>query len=313
MFSLNSGSNPTVVKTEIDEVLYTEFDYPVMPGTGTALTPELFKQGTLSNAADIYVEFRPSDKFESHLEEEEVDEETIDTGNKTTQNVVNYKKDLPIAKELYDDEQHDLVNNAVTSVGREAKNTRDQKAFDVYGDGFATGTTPDGAYLWSDTHTNLNRDTIDNLSSGAMTPTTLKTLVRMLYVQKNQRGRLGGHNPVALLVSPTDFPKATEYVESELKPDSTDNNLNYFSRIYPGMKVFTSPWLDSTYHSYANINTAHYLVSRNHFLRRKVREGINTSLLHWKYDKKDRWMYKVRYREVSYAGTWEGCVASTGI
>ena len=207
---------------------------------------------------------------------------------------------------------HDLVNRAVASAGRQARNSKDENAMGIYIGGFDTIKTPDGKYLWAADHVNLNGDTIDNLESAVLTPASLETLFRGLLEQKDQRGRLGGHNPVALLVPPILFPDAQEFTKSDLKPNTTDNNLNYVSLIYPGLQVFQSPWVGGTYNSYTNANTAHYLVSQNHWLTRRVREALNTTLVDWQYDDKDRYKYRGRFREVCYAGTWEGTIASTG-
>jgi len=310
--SLNSGANPKVVKTAVDEVLFTEYDYPNQPGTATAETAELFKISGISNAAAIELEYGGASKWTKHAEEEDVEEDSVRTANATTHNVENWKKDLPIPKEFYDDDMHDVVNKSVADMGRKARLARDENALDIYGGGFDDHTTPDAGYLWLATHTNLNGDTISNLETGAFTGDNLEILVRSLYEQKDQSGELGGHDPVALLVPPILFPDAQEICKSELKANVTDNNLNYFSMIYPGLKIFQSAWVGSTYNSYTNAQTAYYLVGRGHAIRRKVREAINTTLVSWEYDKKDRWMYKGRYREVAYAGTWEGAVASNG-
>ena len=310
--SLNSGSNANVVKTSVDEVLFGAYDAPSIPGFATAETPSLFKQSGLDRAAAIELEYAGPGKWNTHAEEEDAEEANVLTGNSTTHNVSNWKQDLSIPKEFYDDDLHEVVNKSVADMGRQAKNTKDENAMGIYVDGFATHTTPDAAYVWSDAHTTLSGVTIDNLSSGAMTPATLETLIRMLVEQKDQRGRLGGHNPAALLVPPILFPDAQEFTKSDLKPNTTDNNLNYVSLIYPGLQVFQSPWVGGTYSSYTNANTAHYLVSTNHSIRRRVRAPLTTTLVDWVYDSKDRYKYRGRFREVCYAATWEGSVASTG-
>jgi hypothetical protein len=207
---------------------------------------------------------------------------------------------------------HEVVNRGVAEMGRQARNSQDDNALDIYVGGFATHTTPDGSYVWADDHTNLNGDTIDNLETGAMSVANLETLMNSLYLQKDQRGRLGGHEPTALLVAPAIFPDTQEITKSSLQANTTDNNLNYFSAIYPGLRVYRSPWISSTYDAYTNANTSYYLVSKNHFIRRRIREALNTVLVPWQYDPKRRYKYRGAFREVAYAATWEGAVASNG-
>lgn len=199
-------------------------------------------------------------------------------------------------------------------MGTRAKTTRDKWAFAIYVGGFSTYTSNDGANIWADSHTALDGSTIDNLSSGALTPATFETLWRQLVEQKSQDGEAGGHVPTAFLVPPVLAPKAHEYLKSELKANTTDNNLNYFSLLYPGLQIFSSIYLGSTHDptGYANAQTAHYLVSQNHSICRWVREGIYTRLVNWETDDYDRWKYKAGFREVCGAVSWEGGVASTG-
>ena len=184
--SLNSGANPNVVKTALDVLLKQAWDYPVQPGNATAETSILFKQKTVDKGAVIYEEHMGPGKWYTHAEEEDVEEASPRSGNKTTKDVENWKQDLPVPKEFYDDDQHDTVEYDVQVMGREGRNTRDQSALDLYGDGFDGTTTPDAAYLFSDSHTNLNGDTVDNLETGSLSVANLETLFNSLYLQKNQ-------------------------------------------------------------------------------------------------------------------------------
>lgn len=311
--ALNTGNNPEVVKTSLDEVFYTEYDYPVTPGVAQADNALLLRQGTTDRQAVILAEYEPPGKFEETVEEGEPVIATVRTANKTTYTVQNFKKNLKIPREFYDDDLHQVIENSVRLLGRRARTTQDETALQtVYPDGFGTTTTPDAAYVWSDSHTALDGTTIDNLETGSMTTDNLETLFKKLIEQKAQDGEIGGHNAAALLVPPALFPDANEFLKSELKANVTDNNLNYFSAIWPGVQIFQSPFVGSAYSSYTNADTAHYLVSRNHGLSRWVREPLYTELISWIYDDYDRWTYKAGYREKVGAATWEGAVASTG-
>lgn len=311
---MNTGLNPEVVKTSLDEVLYPAYDYPanLHPDIATALTPELFKQKTIDRAAVIYAEYSGVGAFEQVSEEEEAPIATVRTANKTTKTVKNWKKTLKIAKEFYDDEMHDEVNESVQHLGIRARTTRDEYALDVYAGGFDTTTTPDTAYLWSNSHTALDGTTIDNLETGAFSQTNFQTLVTKLLEQKAQDGELGGYHAHAVAVPPALIDNAYEVLKSELKADITDNNLNYFSLVYPGLRIFTSPFLGSTYNDYTYADTSYYLVGENHGIRRYEREPLYTNLISWIYDDYDRWTYKAGYREEVVAASWEGVVASNG-
>lgn len=301
------------VRTELDEVLFDEFDREQEPGEVLATDSLFVKQKDTSKGYVIYAERKGTGAFEKHVQEQDVVEKSTLVANKVTKEVDNWKQSLPVAIESYEDDQHDVIMEDVAEMGRNAKLTRDKETIQtLYGNGFDETTTPDAAYLWSNSHINVNGDTVDNLETGALTPANLETLVKSLRLQKKQDGLLGGHNPAGLLVPVALFPDATEITQSELTANSAENNLNYFSKIYPGLKVGSSAFLDSSYNDYANADTSYYLVSRNHMLTRNVRLGLITDMIPSTYDSKDRMIYKARYREVPTAKTWTGAVASNG-
>lgn len=311
---LNSGYNSDLVKTSLDEAVYEEFDREMEPQEVLATDSLFFKQRTTNKQAEIVAETNGPGQFEEHVEEEEIKESTIRTANKTTYNVKNYKKRVFIPHEFYEDEQHDRVDELARQFGLRARTSRDQFAYKYsYGDAFSGVTTPDGAALISNSHTTVSGATIGNLETGAFSPDNLKTMVKSLRLQKAQDGELGGHNPDGLLVSVTDFPEAMEVVEARLKPQSADNDPNYVSMVYPGLRVGTSAYLDSTYNSdNSNVDTSYFLVSRNHMITRWVRESFNTILNDPSMDGQDRWEYRGRYREMVGARGWQGIVGNNG-
>lgn len=302
-----------VVRTELDEVLFDEFDRENEPGEVLATNPLFVSQKTTDKGYITYAERKGPGAFEKHVQEQNVVEKSTSVDNKTTKEVENWKASLPVAIESYEDDQHEVVMEDVKEMGMNAKLTRDKDVIQtLYADGFDSTTTPDAAYLWSNSHVSVNGDTIENLETAALAPAALETIVKSLRLQKKQDGLLGGHNPAGLLVPVILFPDAVEITQSELKANSAENNLNFFSKIYPGLQVGSSAFLDSDFNSYSAADTAYYLVSRNHKLIRNVRKGMTTSMIDSKYDSKDRMIYKARYREVPTAKTWTGAVASNG-
>ncbi|MFA5772857.1 MAG: hypothetical protein WC974_09030 [Thermoplasmata archaeon] len=302
-----------VVRTELDEVLFEEYERESAPGEILATDKLFVKQKDISKGYVIYAENMGPGAFEKHVQEQNVKESTTKVGNKVTKEIENWKNSLPVAIESYEDDQHDVIQDNVREMGINARITRDKDVIQtLYGDGFDGTTTPDGVYTWSNSHLNLNGDTIDNLETGTLTPANLETLVKSLRLQKKQDGLIGGHNPAGLAVPVALFPDAQEITKSELAAHTGENQLNYFSAIYPGLVVGSSGFLDSTFNDYTNANTSHYLVSRNHMLTRTVRLGLTTELIPYQYDAKDRWFYKARYREVPSAKGWQGAVASSG-
>lgn len=311
--SMNSGNNAEVVKTSLDEVLYTEFDREQEPGEVLASDGLFFRQEATDKGAVQYAEYQGPGDFETHVEEESRKLATVRTDNKTTTNVLNYKNTVPIPDEFFQDDQHGEVEHTIKMFGMRARTSRDKNAFtNTYAGGFGTATTPDGDALYSDSHTALDGSTVDNLETGTLTPSNLETVVRSLRLQNAQDGELGGHNAAGLVTPVVLFPDAMEITKSALQANSAENNLNYFSEVYPGMVVGASAYLDSANNTATNADTSYYVVSRNHRISRTVRQDLVTDLVPPTTDLQDRWFYKAGFREVAVPKTWEGTVASNG-
>lgn len=309
--ALNSGLAASAVKTAIDEVFYGENDYESQPGIALATNPLIFRQASTDRGAEITEEYSGVGAFEVHQEEESIKEATVRIGNQKTHTVLNYKRSVKIPVEFFEDDMHSVVNQTISKFGLRARTTRDREALGVYNLGFSTATTSDGVALFSNSHVALGSgNTIDNLETAALAPASLETLVKSLLEQEAQDGDLGGHVPAFLMVPPILFPDALEISKSELKANTTDNNLNYFSMIYPGMQIFQSPYLAGAYPNGSEVR--YFVGSRNHSVTRWVRKALTTDLVSPETDDQDRYTYKARFREVCSPVSWEGIVASNG-
>lgn len=312
----NSGNNPSLVKTELDFVVKEEFDREMEPGEIVATNPLFFTQDSTDRGSVIFEEMSGPGLFDETEEEEEIPLATIATGNQKTVKVKNYKKSIKIPIEFFEDDAsiHGTTGRTFTAVGNRARTSRDHYAFsNSYGDAFSGVTTPDGKALCANDHSTINGDTVDNLETGTLTPANMEVIARRLRLQKAQDGELGGHVPAGLLVSASLHPDALEITKSTLKADTANNNLNYFSEIYPGLVVGTSAFLDSTYNSLnTNVDTSYFLVSRNHTVTRWVRVPFTTRWVDPDNDDRDRYTYKCRFREIVAPQGWEGIVGSNG-
>lgn len=294
-------------------MFYSEYDYEEEPGIVDALDEVFFKQDKAVAGAVITDEFSGVGDWETSLEEEERTFATVRTANTKTHSVVNFKRTLAIPQEFFEDDKHDMVDRAASHLGFRGRTSRDKNALGVYADAFSGITTSDAVALISNSHTNLNGNTIDNLETGTLTPANLEIMFRVLLEQRAQDGGLGGHVGKGLLVPPILFPDAQEITKSELKPGTANNELNYFSQIYPGLIVGQSPYIGSVYNSLnANANTSYFLLGRQHSIKRWVRVPMETKIVPPDTDLRDRWYYKGRFREVVSPISWEGIVGSNG-
>ena len=306
---MNGGLNPDLIKTGLDEVFFGGYDVEKHAAYAHASDGLVFMQGTASNSAVISNVMSMPGLFTDVNEEEEADNASIRSDHKATNNVKNFKRNIPISKEFFDDEEHNAVNEQIMRLGQRARTSQDDNALDLYRDGFATATVNSGTVIFSDSHTALAGDTVDNLETGTLTHANLVTMQNSLAEQKAQDGELGGHLPAFLLVPTALLDEAVEVTKSVLKSGTGDNELNYFSEVFPGLQLRWSPLLGATY---GGSDTAYFMGSKMHSMKRYVREGLYTNLTDWTYDRLDRYIYKAGFREVVFAKSYEGLIGSDG-
>lgn len=306
---------PDTIKSGLDEVFYDGFEMDKQPGEVRADDELFFRQGDTPWGIVQYAESMGPGDYRPHAEDEEVDEASVRVDNKTSVEVLEFDKDIAIPQRYQEDsEMYGTVEEWVNQLGIRGRTTRDKYAFrNTYGDAFSGVTTPDGVALVSNSHVSLKGSTVDNLETGAMTADNLATLVRRLRLMPAQDGDLASYHADGLLCPSILHPTATEITKSELKAGTMDNDLNYWSLIYPGLKVGSSEYLDSDYNSLnTNADTSYFVVSKMHNICRKVRKELAVDYIGPEYDRKRRAFYRARFREITYAGTWGGLVGSNG-
>lgn len=303
----NSSFAPSVVKTAIDMVFDAEYGYASLPGIATAETAGVFRPDTTNRAAVIVEQFMGPGYFESRAEVADVPAGQAKVGNQKTFSVVNYAKSIDISKNLMDDDQHSTIDMMVRKFARNARLTKDKNAFNQFNLGFTTVTTNDGVALFSDSHIALNGETVDNLLTPALSESSLNTAINLLINQVTQDGTLGGHEPAILLVPTALFKTAQEITKSELRSGTANNDLNYYSSIYPGLQVYHSPFLGA---GFGGSDTKWFLLSKDHSMFRWVRKPVETALVDWKTQRNNNYIYKAEYREVVGPISYEGVVAS---
>lgn len=306
----NSGPNLILVKTALDKL----FDYATIEqaetGKAMATDPILFSQETATNAAVVSSVIGGGGYFQTTSDDVPlVPEANISAATAKTSLVYEFLQNLPIARTFMADQQLSAVSKAVRQRAGAYVASRDRKAFSVYANGFSgagNSTTIDNVPLFSNSHVNENGDTVDNLETGALTDSNLNIMVNSLRTQVNQAGVIFGYTPKALLTPSILHNTGMTVAKSVLRAGTGNNDLNYFSEMYPGMKVVYSPFLDAT------STTAYFLTSSNIGVIRAEREAFFTDLVDWKTQANDQYLYKMRAREVVDAISYDGTVGSNG-
>ena len=303
----NSGPSLILVKTALDKLLDEATIQLATVGKATALDAEVFTQDTAINAAVNSSVIGGGGYFQQTTDDvAPTSEATVTAATLRQTLIVQFKKNLPISRTFMADQQLSAVAKSVRQQALTWAASRDRNAFAVYANGFTTQTTIDGVALFSNSHINQNSDTVDNLETGALADQTLNASVNSLRTQLSQTGVIAGYEPKWLLTPSILHQTGMATAKSVLRAGTGNNDLNYFSEMYPGMKVVYSPFLDAT------STTAYFLGSMTHGVYRFERESFFTDLVDWQYQANDEYIYKMRAREAVDSIEYSGLVGSTG-
>jgi hypothetical protein len=211
-------------------------------------------------------------------------------GNKTM-TVVKYGLGFSISDEAVADGKFDFIADAVRKMAESARESQEITAMNIFNNGFASETTPDGAYIFSATHTLPSGLTWSNKPSTGVDLSVSALDQALKEFEINQLGDSGiikRSTPKILLVHPSQKRYAMELIGSDLKADTADNNMNSLKS--EGLRVISSPHITDTDSWFLSADP-----SRTG-MRIVVRESLST-----KSDvgfDNDSVKYKARYREV---------------
>jgi hypothetical protein len=309
--SIGSNSNILqLVQTYLDR-LFTGSANETRAGKVGALDPIVFTQDTATNAAVNSTVQGGGGYFQTTTSDIPTPEQTtVSAPSAKVSLVLNFLKNLPLSRTFMADQQ---LSSVAKQVKEEAKNwaaTRDRAAVSVFFNGFTTQNTIDGTTVFSNTHTNALGQTVDNLETGALNDDNLNTVITSLRTQVSQSGVTTGYNPDFLFASAQLHRTANAVCKSVLRAGTGNNDVNYWSDLYPEMKVCYSPFFDSS--NVANSTTMYAVGAKDHGIMRFEREGFSSTLVDWQYNANDQYMYKMRSREVTDSIYYNGLVGSTG-
>lgn len=309
------GLSPDACKTAIDAVMFETYSREQQPGYLSASDPFFFKQDTTDKLAFIWDEDSNVGAFQKTGEQEEILNTDTFIGNQKTKLSQKYTKQVPVSDEAF---RADAVGKRArigNQCGDRARLTQDSESIlNTYGDAFAgsVNTTPDGDALASASHTTLKGATVDNLETGSLTPDNLWTATVTLANQPAQDGDAGSHVFEGLVIPFTLYKTAREVTGSTLLANSAENNLNVFDSDYGTIRIAASVFLGSTYNLASNANTSYHLVSANHMITRKVFYDLTTILIPPESTANDTYIYRAKYHESVFPGSWTGYVGSNG-
>jgi len=314
----NTSPNLELVKTALDELRDNSLLKKDNNGKCEATDAVVFTQSDVDRAAWVSTVIGGGGYFKKTITgvAQDVTAKKVAQKNafspKTTI-IAEFNKDVPISRSFMQDQQHEAVAKAIRQETLSWLATRDQNAFGYYAFGFGTTlstTIGDAVALFSNSHVNANGDTVDNYETGAMTDANLNTVIVSLRGQKNQGGVIVGFEPEFLLCGSTLHHDAQITAKSVLKAGSGSNDLNYFSELYPGLKVCWNQFVDNS--GATNQTTMYFVGTSQHGVVRFEREAFFSELVDWRTDPDDLYKYKLRAREEVDTIEYPGLVGADG-
>lgn len=307
-----------LVKTSLDALRDGAMLEQTVTGKATATDPLIFTQASVDRAAYISTVIGAGGYFKKTVTgvAQDVTSKKGVTKNafapKTTI-MAEFNKDVMVSRSFYMDQQHEAVAKAIRQEVMSWTATRDQNSFQYYAYGFTTTlstTIGDNVALISNSHVNANGDTVDNYETGALSDSNLNTVIVSLRSQKNHGGVIVGYEPKFLLCGSTLHHDAMIVGKSVLRAGTGNNDLNYYSELYPGMVVKWNQFIDNS--GATSQATMYFVGAANHGVTRFEREAFFTETVDWKFDPNDQYRYKLRAREETDTIEYLGLVGSDG-
>lgn len=314
----NTSPNLELVKTALDEVRDNSLIQQTTTGKAEATDAMIFTQSGVDRAAWVSTVLGGGGYFKKTVTGVAQDITAKKVALKAafspkTTIIAEFNQDIPISRSFMQDQQHEAVAKSVRQGTMAWMASRDKNAFAFYAFGFGTTlstTIGDNVALFSNSHLNANGDSVDNYETGAMSDANLNTVVVSLRSQKNQGGVIVGYEPQFLLVGSTLDHDARIVAKSVLRAGSGNNDLNYFSELYPGMQVKFSQFIDNS--GATSQSTMYFVGAANHGVVRFEREAFFSTLVPWEADPNDEYKYKLRAREEVDTIEYTGLVGADG-
>lgn len=152
-----------------------------------------------------------------------------------------YAKQVPIARELIDDQEFGLLEDIGQQLGATAAMTMESKAAEVFNNAFTSALSEDGLTLCNSAHLNAaGGNSQSNTGTAALTMANIKTTRTNMRGYTNYRGDKLNVMPDELAVPNALEEDAWEIVRSSGRPDTTNRADNFYNGMF---NLYVWPWL----------------------------------------------------------------------
>jgi phage major head subunit gpT-like protein len=225
----------------LEEMFWSEID--MHPG----VRDRVFK--TVSTDRDIwqYSEMHDMPLFQQVEESQDYTFRRPLAGVNKTLTISKYGLGFNISEEAVDDGKFDFISDAVKKLARSAKESQEISGMNIFNNGFASGTSADGQYIFDTDHSLPSGLTFRNRPSTHVDLSASSLESALIDFETQQIGDSGiiyNIKPKVLLVPSALKRYAMELIGSDLKADTADNNMNSLKS--DGLTVISSPHLTDT-------------------------------------------------------------------
>lgn len=305
-----AAAHLSLVQTEIDDIFEQEFTKQT-PYFGSVTNELLFMQEGSESNAEIEEEFAASGYFTEKSEAATNDPTEFDAANQVVYSHRTWSQSLPLSKELVDDAKFGVIGKFVQKMASAGRATQERNGMSVFRNAFsASYVGGDGKALCANDHELiLTGETFDNRLDLELSEENLDTAVQHFLTLKDHNGVVHGLMPKVLLVHPSKFKLALEITQSERRSGTADNDMNYYSNVYPGLVVMQSPFLGAGFGDDGD-NDDWFLLGEYHGIKRFTREALTQTLIPWEITDNDAYQYKARFRESYGWSSFLGIIGS---
>lgn len=226
-----------------------------------------------------------------------------EVGSKTLSQLV-YKKEIPVTKLMRRFDNYGVVLREAQKLGYRAKYAMDEVMANVLNNWSGTTTCWDGYALGYATHTigDLPGQTQSNITTGALTATTLNSARTALQKQKDHGGKIMPTTGKFLIVPPDLAMTAFELTVSPDGPETANRKKNFMSR--QGFQVVEWPLLTDT--------ADWFLIAEKMFNRLQYLVSIPPSVANVRDDNTGNQLYQIDFACTAGAPDYLGVQVGNG-
>jgi len=221
----------------LDEIMYEWLDAPSLTYT------QIYNVRDSSRAYEEILGITGFGQFIEKAEGQAVSYDKLLQGYSKRFTHKTYGKGFQISMEASEDDIDSIISDAAPALGRVARNSIETEIFADLNGAFATTTTPDGAYLGSNSHVLVGGGTFDNLISGDLAQSTMESALNIFADMRDDRNQLVDADGEILVIPSELWWDANELLKSELKVGTANNDINMMNRNQIGVNLVMSKYL----------------------------------------------------------------------